>query len=205
MTWTITLSARMNLLRSSAQTLSFPREPPRSFAKSSCPFIENTGLTDSLAANEGYRYTWDTKPGIVVRCFVPGSEGKPTEIAPTFHPDKVSVQELQAADVDTDSPPYGMRFAYRTALDVVVDIPTDPIDPRIALPGPVGEMAVYGILENIIRNAAKHGGRDPEETLEVHVVLTDQDSDHYKYAVYENLTGPEEKLQRSCRIDAEAY
>lgn len=161
------------------------------------PFIQNTGLTDALAANEDFRYTWDTKPGIVVRCFVEAADGKTAkEIEPKFHPELVSIERQKELGVAIDSPPYGMRFANKVTKDAIVDLPADPVDPRVALPGPVGEMAFYGILENIIRNAAKHGGRGAEgqNALEVHVVFADKDSDHYEITIYENLTGPEAKL-----------
>lgn len=173
------------------------------------PFIRNTGLTDALAANEGFRYTSDTQPGILVRCFLRTSaDSDPEEFTPKFHPEYVTTESVEDVGVRTDAPPYSMRFADWPAQEVVMDAPTSPDDPRVALPGPVGEMAFYGILENIIRNAAKHGARDrPQDgaPLEVHVLLTDEPkADRYKVTVYENLTKYSKELQTTLQdhIDA---
>jgi hypothetical protein len=170
------------------------------------PFIQNTGLTDVLAANENFRYTWDSKPGIVVRCFVRASAtDMPREIRPQFFPETTPAETWAARGGPLDYPPYGNRFAKNPGADITVDVPDDTVDPRIALPGPVGEMAFYGILENIIRNAAKHGHRGVAAVtaLEIHVVLTPQDDEHYRVALYENLTGPEGKLE-SLRQEMQA-
>ena len=62
------------------------------------------------------------------------------------------------------------------------------IDPIVALPGSVGEMAFYGFLENYIRNAAKHGRQkeNEEDFLKIGITVHDKDEDYYQIEIYDN-------------------
>lgn len=74
-------------------------------------------------------------------------------------------------------------------------------DVEIALPGPIGEFALYGFLENVIRNAAKHNKdairkrreNDPLFALEIHLVIKDDPNnsdDYFRLSIYDNISDP---------------
>jgi len=72
--------------------------------------------------------------------------------------------------------------------------PEDEKDITVALPGPLGEYALYGFLENFLRNAAKHNKEKltKAETLEVTLAVADPqgDSDFYELSVWDNVSEP---------------
>jgi len=163
------------------------------------PFIRNTALMDTLAANEGFGYSSFDSSSIVIRCFKK-EEGKAcNEFIPRFqHP--VYGNEVKIGSGTLPCIPYAGRSANDRGTALVSFIEEEEQDVRVALPGPVGEMAFYGILENIIRNAAKHSGvqkdRDNTKTLEIHIVICDptEESGHYTVEIYENLTRPNQEF-----------
>ena len=70
-------------------------------------------------------------------------------------------------------------------------------DVRVALPGPVGDMALYSILENVIRNAAKHGSKDrgtaeDRKALIVNLLIADGEvtDDDRTVTLSDNLSDP---------------
>lgn len=65
-------------------------------------------------------------------------------------------------------------------------------DPMIAVPGMVGQFAIYGVLENIIRNAAKHGKKDDKaDGLHIHMLIEDDGEDYYKLSIWDDRTEPD--------------
>ena len=78
-------------------------------------------------------------------------------------------------------------------------------DVSVALPGPLGEFAIYSFLENFIRNAVKHNHNyfreDTESYLDIHIKIneleeTDPDrNEFYKVEVWDNVTNPAEDLE----------
>lgn len=161
------------------------------------PFICNTVLIDTLAANEGLQYLKFDQPGLVIRCFNKDKTGEVTEIFPQFAPEWGEAEALDWTDLDTDKrrgAPYGLRNPEDPASELISHIAGEEFDVRVALPGPVGEMAIYGILENIIRNAAKHGakqgktGSNGQDRLEIHIVFEHSGQDQIKVRIYDNLT-----------------
>ncbi|MCK5323517.1 MAG: hypothetical protein KAJ45_05200, partial [Desulfobulbaceae bacterium] len=88
-------------------------------------------------------------------------------------------------------------------------------DVEIALPGPIGEFALYGFLENVIRNAAKHNKnaiRKRRENyslfaLEIHLVIKDDPKnpdDYFRLSIYDNISDPglinnKDEIPELCR------
>ena len=92
---------------------------------------------------------------------------------------------------------------------------TDPLndDARLAIPGgTVGQHAFYTILENIIRNAAKHGwskrsGGAKETNLEIYIdFLDEQGSESVVFTIWDNMSDVFAPLSPgsdgSCRLNA---
>nr|VFJ45869.1 MAG: hypothetical protein BECKDK2373C_GA0170839_10132 [Candidatus Kentron sp. DK] len=176
------------------------------------PFLCNTALMDTLAANEGFHYRSADRPGIVIRCFREQPDGEIVELRPWFVPERLPSQKVQeirwSMAENVQQPPvvpYGLRTAEHPSLIHIWSIDGAEHDVRVSLPGPVGEMAFYSILENLIRNAAKHGGQDDNKQgggdqhariLEIHIVIRDTAGkatadEHYDMDILENLSSPD--------------
>lgn len=156
------------------------------------PFMETTTLIDNLAANEGFGYTGWNECSLRLRCFV-HTDGERREIALRY--DTPDGQPGSHAVV-----PYGLAMitdATRPYLDVA-RIENEEWDVEVGLPGPVGEYALYGILENLIRNAAKHNPgawysrrQNRGFALEINIELRDDvppDPDHWCLEIWDNVT-----------------
>lgn len=65
-------------------------------------------------------------------------------------------------------------------------------DVEVEVPGSVGEHALYGFLENLIRNAAKHN-KDKLKCgiLSIYLCLEPEDEEFYRLEVWDNLSGAE--------------
>jgi len=168
------------------------------------PLVTNTALMDTLAANEGFTYKTFDKPRLVICCRRKTEGSDPKEF-------KVQYRSVwfPAESFKWSTSPLGAPYAMRHLeyVDQELYPETDSKsgegadDIRVALPGPVGEMAIYSILENIIRNAAKHGtgDRGPVEDrnpLYVDVLINDQGatSNYCDLEVWDNLTVPTDSL-----------
>jgi 2-phospho-L-lactate guanylyltransferase (CobY/MobA/RfbA family) len=170
----------------------------RFFQEVVLPFMRNTALIDTLAANEGFGYSAFDSSSLVIRCFRKKGGEVIREFVPRFR-DTVYGDEVKIGNEAFSIVPYAERNSDDRTTALIPVCKEERMDVRVALPGPVGEMAFYGILENIIRNAAKHSsdqkGRDKANILEVHIVICDssEDSDHYSVKIYENLTNPNQE------------
>lgn len=160
------------------------------------PFIQNTALIDTLAANEGFGYPAWNVSSLIIRCFRNNIE---TEFFPQFsNPDYGSVEKI--GNNDQPIAPYAGRSLDDRTTVLVPSFKNKEFDMRVALPGSVGEMAFYSILENIIRNAAKYSGftssGNTDKKLEVHIVISDpqDEPETYRVDIYENLSNPEQKI-----------
>nr|VFJ43265.1 MAG: hypothetical protein BECKFM1743A_GA0114220_100074 [Candidatus Kentron sp. FM]VFJ43969.1 MAG: hypothetical protein BECKFM1743C_GA0114222_1000717 [Candidatus Kentron sp. FM]VFK06016.1 MAG: hypothetical protein BECKFM1743B_GA0114221_100094 [Candidatus Kentron sp. FM] len=169
------------------------------------PFIRNTALMDTLAANEGFHYRKADSPGITVRCFRQTPDGETVEFRPFFFPERLPaprVESLRAREKENKGAPiipYGLRTGGNPSVIHTWSILGIEHDVRVSLPGPVGEMALYSILENLIRNAAKHGGRRGDDNrngpMEIRIVIRepkggDTDNEYYALDIGENLSDP---------------
>jgi len=183
------------------------------------PLIANTALMDTLAANEGFTYKNFCTPRLIIRCFRVLPDEKREEFKVEYCSDWISDKELSWPK-GVDGAPYAMRHVNFASQELYAKTLNDVSDVRVAVPGSVGEMAIYSILENIIRNAAKHGtknrgpsedrvplvinilikeGEFTEETC--HVTVWDSLSDPGKEIKSKPLYMRIEKLVKQCIID----
>lgn len=190
----------------------YAQTPATFFKQAMMPFFGNTLLVDNIAGMENLGYAWRWRTGqddpVGPRCslrltaeFV-GDDRKAKSYRPSLrildHDAVVSYDEVHA--------PYGLRdIRYPDYRLVPAGLhPDSPPDIDILLPGPLGEFALYGIIENIIRNAAKHNTkviaeRLPEfmkagaPVLSVRVQISDEDHnpDYYLLRVSEELSDPD--------------
>lgn len=138
----------------------------RFFADVMANFLGNTLLLDNIAAMEGlgYKNKWSdcknlspspNEPSLYpettlrVDCFFDGK----AKFKPIFETKTRTNIEYENVYV-----PLGWRdiHAYGEDLTFTKLQEDSPRDPIISLPGPLGEFALYGFLENFIRNTAKH-------------------------------------------------
>jgi len=67
-------------------------------------------------------------------------------------------------------------------------------DVEIALPGPLGEYAVFSFLENFIRNGIKHNRKELDDRSDINYEITialydlSDDEHYYKISIYDNFT-----------------
>lgn len=183
-------------------------------------FLGNTLLIDNIAAMEGLGYKkkwcvdWEKWPEeqkqrekfnefpratLRIRCFREENALK-REYKSLFQ----KADGETAYFYDNVFVPYGWRDIESNNENIVfVGLREgSPQDIEIALPGPMGEFAFYGFLENIIRNAAKHNKERIQKlrdqvhkfALEIHVEIKDDPEnfdDYYRLRIYDNVSEPE--------------
>lgn len=183
-------------------------------------FLGNTLLIDNIAAMEGLGYEekwcvdWEKwqedqkqrekfnefpRATLRIRCFRKENALK-REYKSLFQ----KADGETAYFYDNVFVPYGWRDIESNNENIVfVGLSEDsPQDIEIALPGPMGEFAFYGFLENIIRNAAKHNkaliqkrrDQDHKFALEIHVEIKDDPDnpdDYYRLRIYDNVSKSE--------------
>lgn len=176
--------------------LSDMRLPPRNvkfLREVLLPFCENTLLLDNIAKSEGLCYEpGGAKNRLTIRVRIDGKEVK------TTYPELQSMEG--ANDISyPDKFPYLLKhkgFAekpqeYTLGVGLngrVIMVGDSEYDFEICLPH---EHAVYSILENVIRNSAKHNASqfaDGKTDLDIHVDITDADADHYHCTIYDNVS-----------------
>jgi hypothetical protein len=159
------------------------------------PFIKNTVLMDCLAANEGQRYeSWDTSR-LRLR-FFSDLNGKACELRP----------QSNAGNLETI--PYGHRLhpskeeiSFTISGKVGENDLGDDNDVGVTLPGALGQFALYGIIENLIRNAAKHNREELVTGTVKHLTLTmrlkndPSDAGSFRLLIYDNVTDPNRDVE----------
>lgn len=136
------------------------------------PFIENTLVMDNIARNEGFGYETAGDGE---------TAGPSNSLKFTV---TISGKEVTPRYGNADGIPYTACDSNGKLLEP--SFPSDAPDLEIALPGPLGEMAIYGLLENFIRNIAKHHPRPPNErgaNLEIRIRVSDSDASAEFYDV----------------------
>ena len=162
------------------------------FSEVVVPFTQNTGLIDTLAANEGFGYRKYDSSGVQIHCFI-RKNGVNIPIK--------TIYKTKYKSIETSSVPYALRYGEgRSVTDVslseiVIEDETGMMsaidDYVVTLPGPVGEMAFYSFLENYIRNTAKHGHHkhDGKNPLVINIAIEDDKNQNcYKLYIWENLS-----------------
>jgi len=171
------------------------------FSQVILPFTANCLLMDNLGANEGVRYTAANDSRIQFRLLI---DGKETEAwfggqSTTCNCSPVSHRKRSYA---------GTCSCLESTLQLIAPY---PVDRSVALPGPLGEFAVYSLLENLIRNSIKHNRswfqQDPKRKLEISINLFEIKDDpalsatHLLCEIWDNVTDPvaERKLRNYAR------
>lgn len=209
--------------------LSDMRLPPRNvkfLREVLLPFCENTLLLDNIAKSEGLCYWKDGKENrlrIIVRV---ERDGKMHEVI-TNYPELVDINSeglvcyncnfpylLKHKDFDHQKPEDNTLAVGLNGR--VIKAGDSEYDFEICLPH---EHTIYSILENVIRNSAKHnvgkfkplnasGSQGEEhgtesgektllETLDIHVDITEADADHYQCTIYDNVS-----LAKLSKVDS---
>lgn len=173
------------------------------------PFVENTLFTDNIARNEGVGYdetsyhqgeTEKTKTkatgfnALRVRVWIDGDELFATyegeEQGQSYKyqypgPSPTPSDQYRGPSDRVDHLPYSTSTPGGEALER--NIESELPDIEVALPGPLGECAFYGFLENFIRNVAKHHksqlDAQDEKNLEVHISISENDKNPEFYTV----------------------
>jgi len=94
-------------------------------------------------------------------------------------------------------PPYDPLYGYEPGGNAEqpdqfgVNAACAHLDPMIAVPGMVGQYALYGIFENIIRNAAKHSpNKNDTAGLHIHLHIEDDGEDYYRLSIWDDRADP---------------
>lgn len=107
-----------------------------------------------------------------------------------------SCYRILGPDVPPYDPDYGLA-PNKKPEQFSVDADCAPLDPLIAVPGMVGHFALYGIVENIIRNAAKHGKKEDKGHglhIYMHVEEEEDNEDYYRLRIWDDRTDTEKTI-----------
>jgi hypothetical protein len=173
------------------------------------PFIKNSQLMDTIAANEGIRYVDNFNNRLKIRVFINNDEliAKFSCLENEEHSNNPPIYLYpKSNNGEIREYPYSSTCDLRHELQLL-EIENGNKDVEVALPGPLGEFAVYGFLENFIRNSAKHGGKNlnSNENLQIFIqILEDEEKrEFYKIRIWDNITDPNEK--RNVKIEEKEY
>lgn len=166
------------------------------------PFIINTLLIGNICETEGLGYNTPSECKIKIRFF--------------FGKDKEELIAKFNHDTDANNYPYisgELKDGTYRPLDNPEEIRkenasniNDDGDKEIAVPGPLGECALYSFLENFIRNAAKHNIKAWKVTknLEINIRISEikdvdpndpfykegDQNEFYNVEIWDNVTDP---------------
>ena len=185
-----------------------PTEPGSSFSTLSLyrdviiPFISNTAIMDCLAANEGVRYRKWHDCELRIRLLVKrgmDANAIPREVNATPNCACNACNGNEDSKPEKHHPfsmPYGLRCSAGMDKEMSLRIEGEADDLLVAWPGVLGQFALYGIIENLVRNAAKHNRDEVSQAESTGVCITllviddPNDSDHYTLQIYDNVTNP---------------
>jgi len=155
------------------------------------PLVENTLLMDNIGANEGVNYKkglWNDNR-LRIHAYFEGKEFKA----------KMWGGDLCSCDHISHTADYPYSGYCKCPYPLQVKEP-ETSDISVALPGPLGEFALYAFLENFIRNAVKHNqevfSKDSDLYLDVHIRVSElpendpERDDFYRVEVWEDITRP---------------
>jgi len=169
------------------------------------PFQTNIFVMDNLAANEGINYISTIKNRLKIYCIVKSKDYGRQVLVANFKCD-------DGCEFDIYQYPYiGVCLNHFKSISVketlVAKHNEEPnslisaFDPQLEMPGILGKFAIYNILENIIRNAAKHNkdkfDKDPNLDLKIHIEIdrNEQDPNFYIIRIWDNVSEPEKILK----------
>ncbi len=161
-------------------------------------FTTNTLLMDNIGANEGVRYKSLDNNRLKINHLRNG------KMLPTL-----KYKSLEPKDGCCKDKKEHLEFTYtarcfcNSKIEKLCDENTED-DISIALPGCLGEFAIYAFLENFIRNGIKHNKDDIDENkdsdFEVSVDICDLGKDceykdeFYELKIWDNFTKPEKQI-----------
>lgn len=164
-------------------------------------FTTNTLLMDNIGANEGVRYKSLDNNRLKINHLRNGEMLPPLKYK-SLHPKDGCCKDKKEHLEFT----YTARCFCNEEIEKLCDENTED-DISIALPGCLGEYAIYAFLENFIRNGIKHNKDDidenKEKNFEVSVDVCDiddrgKDSEYkdefYKLKIWDNFTKPEKDI-----------
>ena len=152
------------------------------------PFCENMFVMDNIAAGEHLHYESTNKNKLLVRCWINGEEIKAeypslSEMFPDssgkrnniVYPDNFPylLKHKDFSDQSAD------KNSLESAINHKVTVGADDVEVCIH-----SEQAFYSILENFIRNSAKHNPKDGSD-LVVYLDLRTEPT-HYKLHIFDN-------------------
>lgn len=173
------------------------------------PFVQNSLLMDNIAANEGIRYRKgepDAENRLKIRAkIITKKEAKEEaeELSCKLRGDCTCLSDYSSLTI-----PYGSfcKCGPEHRLNLVSPIEQDIV---IALPGQLGEFAIYCFLENLIRNSVKHSPKQLGTDEDVNIFLEvskflegDPDRhDFYSVEIYDTITKPDTPINGKPLID----
>ena len=165
-------------------------------------FTTNTLLMDNIGANEGVRYKSLDNNRLKINHLRNGKMLPPLKYK-SLHPQNGCCNDDKKEHLEFT---YTARCFCNEEIEKLCDENTED-DISIALPGCLGEYAIYAFLENFIRNGIKHNKDDidenKEKNFEVSVDVCDIDDrgkDHeykdefYRLKIWDNFTKPENDI-----------
>lgn len=165
------------------------------------PFCENTLIMDSIARTEGASYTEDdpTKNKLSIRVFVVNACGSLEELKasypelcaynPRSQPDSTQPSKCERKIDYPDYFPYLFtgKGEGKKKIKLADALNTRKIDTDLEVLLN-SEQAIYSILENYIRNAAKHNKAEVSKNgLEIRLHL-EHDEDRYRLTISDNVS-----------------
>jgi len=167
------------------------------FAELILPFVTNTLLMDNIAANEGIRYEDSSKNKLKIKTYINGEEMKAKF--------ECECQEKHIYEIPCEYP-------YLGRCKELCELKSPKIEPKgkdveVELPGVLGKFALWNILENFIRNSAKHEQDKLKcKDLEIYIKLEDEnDPDYYTVKIWNNVTNPAEKRKNEKGEERELW
>jgi hypothetical protein len=178
--------------------------PAMFFQEVIVPLLDNPLILDNLAANEGIRYEMAgsgvTSSRLRIRVFMlERDKDEPVEMAVRYSCAPAVCEQVGCPrGTKLDYVPqcvaeYSGRCPYKRTTPLTPTVLNSENDVQVDLPGPLGEFAFYGFLENLIRNAAKHNRRLlADRGLTIDVTIRDNgDPDFYEIVVSDDVSDPE--------------
>lgn len=194
------------------------------------PLIQNTLFMDCIARNEGLGYEDLFHNTLKLRVFRKKEDKEPVEMCAEFsckpgiepvvirYPCEsfpydtkckagVGVNEYHTNHSGSKSVPETLEFVRVDRIGPGGSGSTD-YDVAIELPGPIGEHALYGILENLIRNSAKYNRSKGEKDRQFLMCISEPEDesearDYYWLELWDNVTNPDEPVSLTSDRDAE--
>jgi hypothetical protein len=153
---------------------------------------ENVLWMDNIAANEGIRID-----RLKFKVWINGKEMKATyRCCPSSSSCGCSSITFPDNPLRYPMRCQTCRTRHGTTTEVLTAVSIEGEDVEVELPGPVGEHAFYGFLENFVRNAAKHNKDKLKKAqcLEVRMCLREENDEFYSLRIWDNVSD-------SCKVE----